>query len=252
MSVNFAPIYGESPTGTRLPVNVDANGNIITTPLSSGTQAVNLTEVNGSAIALGQTTMAASLPVALASNQSNVPENLTQVGGSAIALGQTTMAASLPVALASNQSNIPENLTQVGGSAIALGQTTMAASLPVVLASNQSAVPNNLTQVNGSAVGATNPVPASDDFYTYTNINTNTTTAIKSGAGSLAYLTVNNPGSTWTITVYDNTTGTGTKIATITAINGLINTNTYKVKFNTGLTVVTAGTTAGDITVSWR
>lgn len=50
MSNNFSPIYGESPTSTRLPVNVDANGNIITAPLSSGTQAVNLTQVKGTAI----------------------------------------------------------------------------------------------------------------------------------------------------------------------------------------------------------
>lgn len=33
-------------------------------------------------------------------------QNLTQVGGSAIALGQTTMSASLPVAIASNQSTL--------------------------------------------------------------------------------------------------------------------------------------------------
>lgn len=50
MSINFSPIYGESPTGARLPVNVDASGNLITTPLASGTSAVNLTEVNGSAV----------------------------------------------------------------------------------------------------------------------------------------------------------------------------------------------------------
>lgn len=50
MSINFAPIYGESPSSTRLPVNVDAAGNLITTPLASGTQAVNLTQVNGAAL----------------------------------------------------------------------------------------------------------------------------------------------------------------------------------------------------------
>lgn len=37
--------------------------------------------------------------------------NLYQVGGSAFALGQTTMSASLPVTLASNQSSIPVTLT---------------------------------------------------------------------------------------------------------------------------------------------
>ena len=38
-------------------------------------------------------------------------ENLTQVGGTAFALGQTTMAASLPVTIASNQSAIPVSTT---------------------------------------------------------------------------------------------------------------------------------------------
>lgn len=35
MSVNFSPIYGESPTSTRLPVNVDANGNLIISATSA-------------------------------------------------------------------------------------------------------------------------------------------------------------------------------------------------------------------------
>lgn len=61
MSINFSPIYGESPTGTRLPVNVDANGNLLTTPLASGTSAVNLTQVNG-------TTVSATNPVPVQPN----------------------------------------------------------------------------------------------------------------------------------------------------------------------------------------
>ena len=40
---------------------------------STGTSDVNLTKVGGAAIALGQAAMAASLPVVIASNQSNVP-----------------------------------------------------------------------------------------------------------------------------------------------------------------------------------
>lgn len=43
MSVNFSPIYGESPTGTRLPVNVDANGNLIVSAASVPTQAATAT-----------------------------------------------------------------------------------------------------------------------------------------------------------------------------------------------------------------
>lgn len=38
---------------------------------------------------------------------SNWSANIAQVGGSSIALGQTTMASSLPVAIASNQGNVP-------------------------------------------------------------------------------------------------------------------------------------------------
>jgi hypothetical protein len=47
--------------------------------------------------------------------------NLAKVGGSAIALGQTTMSASLPVTLASNQSNVPANTAQVNGVTVLTG-----------------------------------------------------------------------------------------------------------------------------------
>lgn len=73
-----------------------------------------------------------------------LPAGANTIGGVNIAspaLGQANMAGSLPVAIASNQSNVPENLAQVGGAAVALGQTTMAASIPVAIASNQTAVP---------------------------------------------------------------------------------------------------------------
>lgn len=64
--------------------------------------------------------------------------NVNQIGGSSYALGQTTMANSAPVVIASDQSNLPTNLAAVGGSAVTLGQKTMANSIPVVLASDQS------------------------------------------------------------------------------------------------------------------
>ncbi len=153
-AVPATAIYlGASVAGTLTGLVATANGlkvdgSASTQPISGTVTAnqggapwsQNITQVAGSALALGQTTMSASLPMAIASNQSAIPENLTQVGGSSIALGQTTMSASLPMAIASNQSAIPENLTQVGGSSIALGQTTMSASLPVTFASNQSTI----------------------------------------------------------------------------------------------------------------
>lgn len=85
------------------------------------------------------------------------PTDVTIVGP----LGQAAMAASVPVAIASNQSAVPVSATQLPA---ALGQTTMAASLPVTLASNQSAVPVSgtvtatppaFTSITSSATGTT-------------------------------------------------------------------------------------------------
>lgn len=158
--------------------------------------------------------------------------NLVAVGGAAIALGQTTMAASLPVAIASNQSAVPtSNSTQLPA---ALGQATMAASLPVTLASNQSTI---TTQMAG---------------WSFQNITTSTTTTVKSGAGVLHIVNVNTLGTVAsTVTVYDNTAGSGTKIATINSLT-LSGPFQYDIAFSTGLTLVTTGTAAPDITVSYR
>lgn len=76
-------------------------------------------------------------------------QNLAQVNGATISLGQTTMASSLPVVIASNQTAIASNLSQVGGSSIVLGSAVSASSLPVVIASNQAAIPTY--QANATA-----------------------------------------------------------------------------------------------------
>lgn len=51
MAFSFSPIYGESPTSTRLPVNVDANGNLIISATSAPptSATATLTSVNGAA-----------------------------------------------------------------------------------------------------------------------------------------------------------------------------------------------------------
>lgn len=113
--------------------------------------------------------------------------------------------------------------------------------------------------------------PANDILKTETrgtpvNITTNATTVIKSGAGVLYGFTVNNNGFTTagTITIYDNTAASGTKIGTWTIPiqppgTTLLATTFFppalqlNVAFSTGLTFVTATTApAADITVSYR
>ncbi len=87
----------------------------------------------------------------------------------------------------------------------------------------------------------------------YTHIGTSTTTnGIKSAAGTLVRVVVNQTGTVASlITVYDNTTATGTVIA---VIDGLTRTGNYDYDcaFATGLSVITTGTAAPDITVVWR
>ena len=76
---------------------VDSGGVNVATVSSTGA-----VKVDGSAV---------TQPVSgtVTANQGGAPwsQNVTQVGGTALALGQTTMASSVPVAIASNQSAIP-------------------------------------------------------------------------------------------------------------------------------------------------
>jgi hypothetical protein len=89
--------------------------------------------------------------------------------------------------------------------------------------------------------------------YNYTNITTATTTTVKSGSGYLNALIVNKGVTSATITLYDNTAGSGTLIGTITFGGSLLsdppNEVPYNINFITGLTIVTSGAT--DLTVSW-
>jgi hypothetical protein len=90
--------------------------------------------------------------------------------------------------------------------------------------------------------------------FSYANMTTATTTTIKSGAGFLHTITLNTPVASATITLYDNTAGSGTKIGTITLgatlANDVYGAFLFDVSFSTGLTIVTSGAT--DLTISYR
>ncbi|HEY7309450.1 MAG TPA: hypothetical protein VH643_08845 [Gemmataceae bacterium] len=87
--------------------------------------------------------------------------------------------------------------------------------------------------------------------FNYTHLNANGTTTIKSGPGMLHTLTINIKGATGnTITLYDNTSASGTVIAVVDPTQNLI-TLDFDVAFVNGLTVVLATGTAADITLSW-
>lgn len=88
--------------------------------------------------------------------------------------------------------------------------------------------------------------------YQYVNITSNTSTVVKSSPGFFHAFIVSTKGAASnTATVFDNTSCSGTKIATIdTTVTGA--TYVYDVTFNTGLCIQTATGTAGDFTISYR
>jgi hypothetical protein len=91
----------------------------------------------------------------------------------------------------------------------------------------------------------------------FLNIAGNATTTVKSGAGTLSCVTINNPGSGGTCTIYDNTAGSGTIIMTLTISSGGVNPvstalSNLGCEFATGLTVVTAGSAANNFTFFYR
>lgn len=94
---------------------------------------------------------------------------------------------------------------------------------------------------------------AAQQGFQYQNITlaAPTTTTVKSTPGLLHTVCVNTPAATGTITIYDNTAASGTKIGTITSFASTPKCFPYDVNFYTGLTIVTA-TAAQDITVSFR
>lgn len=95
------------------------------------------------------------------------------------------------------------------------------------------------------------PVVSLSD-HSYSHIATSTTTLVKTGAGNLRSISVNSKGTVAsTVTVYDALTAVAPVVAIIDSLN-LSGTFTYDLAFTTGLTIVTTGTVAPDITVSFR
>lgn len=96
-----------------------------------------------------------------------------------------------------------------------------------------------------------NDVLKVENRYNYNYISTSVTTTVKTGSGFLHAITVENAGATGNaITIYDNTAGSGTVIANFSV--ALTGTFTFNVSFTTGLTIVNAGTTSPNLTVSYR
>ena len=101
-------------------------------------------------------------------------------------------------------------------------------------------------QLNSASSGA----PLEGPGCRYAHIATQATTILKSASGTLHTITVNSAANnTATVTVYDNTAGSGTIIAAI--VTTQITTLTFDVGFANGLTIVTSVANP-DITINWE
>lgn len=87
--------------------------------------------------------------------------------------------------------------------------------------------------------------------WSWAHISTNTTTAVKTGGGTLHQVTVNKSGATAnTFTIYDSPDTSGNVIG---VYDGTMapTTLTYDLSLSVGLCVVTATGTAPDLTVTY-
>ncbi len=130
------------------------------------------------------------------------------------------------------------NLTEVAGAAVAQGHGTAAAALRVELP----------TDGTGVIAGITNNVNTVEVGDSYAHITTATTTVVKASAGTVKKVSVNSLGTVAsTVSVQDDAT-------VLAVIDSLILSGTwdYNIACATNITIVTTGTVAPDVTVSYR
>lgn len=237
ISGNSCPGTDVIPVGNGRSLTMTQNGLLCTSASASGTFTDDATGITGSAV-----------PASAAYTGLNVAGNTR--GWTGVNPSGSIFAAQV-------------DLASVAGVTVKTGNGTSTGVPRVSIASDNTpfhvivdTAPT--TAVTGTFWQATQPVSIAGTVSvaqggnSFSNITTATTTAVKSGAGILHTICVNSLGTVAsTATVYDNTAGSGTKIATLNTL-ALLGCQTYDVAFSTGLTIVSTGTVAPDITVSYR
>lgn len=204
--------------------------------ISSATAVVStaLVTFGTTAVFLGQTTGAFSMPVVLASNVTTGVQ----------------ITSSLPLLVAQSTNPWTMNLTQVGSTTVLLGATTNAFSIPVVIASNQASV--LVTASQSSPPWQVTISSRANGGYTATTIalaNNLNTTVIKTGATTLYDFHMGNMGSTnCFVRLYDSSTAANviasTSIAkyTFASLSSTVTDQTFAtpgLAFSTGITIIT-------------
>lgn len=235
-------VGGIGPDGNLHALSTDNTGALNVNPSSfPGLQNINLTEVGGAAISEGQKTMANSLPVAIASDQSAIPIS----------------AAALPLpagaATAANQTNATQKTQIVDGSGNVIASTANAINANITNFPGTQPISGTVTvvQPTGTNLHAVLDATSTTAVTQATAANLNATVVQSSGTN--LHVNVDNFPATQpisgTVTV---TQATGTNLhtvvdsGTITAVTAI--TNALPAGTNTIGAVTTATPTAGTVT----
>lgn len=151
-----------------------------------------------------------------------------------------------------------DNVTRGTGSEVVSTEEVTTLNGATVSAQHVQRTLNSYRTADGTVVdgvGIAHRLDATNDAvtnYPYghsaTYISTATTTTIKTGAGVLQSIVITETAA-GTVTIYDNTAGSGTTIGVLKA-SIAEGSYLFNVAFTTGLTIVTAG--ASKITVTYR
>lgn len=212
--------------------------NVVALPLPTGASTSALQTTGNNTLSAIDTKLGGTLAVNVGLTDAQLrASNVNVAVNAALPTGSNTIGSIANTSFAATQSGT-WNVTNISGTV----------SLPTG-AATETTVAGLLTntQLRASAVETTKKTSS------FSHITTNTTTTVKSGAGVLRRIVINTKGSTSnTLTIYDNTTGSGTVIGVIDTVNGASGHFEYGVNFSTGLTIVTANGTAADVTVIYE
>lgn len=239
------PVHGSNDTGGSIPVTaLMVAGSDGTFVRALKTDATGILAVSG-AVTTSGTVAVSNFPATQPISVSSLPLPTGAATSALQTSGNTSLSSidSKIIAVNTGAVVVSSSVLPTGASTSSLQSTTntlLNGGLPAALGSGGG------LKIDGS--GTSLPVQQKNSF---NNITTATTTTVKSGAGFLHNIIINTSVALATITLYDNTAASGTKIATVTMPAALLASQivlTYDISFSTGLTIVTTGTQ--DITVS--
>lgn len=222
---------------------VTVAGDYTVNPTSIAVEPVTGGSLTGATVVLVMGALTAS--VTTAGLYYTLPTNPTaQLSTSGVGTGATFTLTS--AAYAANSATSP---TYVAG-ALSNGSDAVAATTTNI------GVDAFLYGWNGATFDRLNTTTPAQIFVSNSFLNVaagTATTVVKSGAGTLASVVINTVGIGNTLTIYDNTAASGTKIATINTAAAVAGVPfTFNVAVGTGITCISAGGTGADYTVTYR